>query len=98
MGWVETLMPLANRLGLLYRKGGHNAEADPLSRRPDFSTEITGDSMATMWWDGVVPESGQSVFPGDATDVPDGAVRENSNPVDVSAVSVDFLKSNTSRL
>ena len=28
VGWVETLMPLANRLRLLYRKGSHN-EADP---------------------------------------------------------------------
>ena len=44
-----------------------------------------------MWWDGVVPESGPSVLPGDATDAPVAAVRENSNPVDVSAVSVDLL-------
>ena len=43
-----------------------------------------------MWWDGVVHESGQSVLPGDATDVPDNAVRENSNPVDVTDVSVDL--------
>ena len=48
VGWEETLMPLANRLRLQYRKGSHN-EADPLSRRPDLSTEIMGDSTATMW-------------------------------------------------
>ena len=36
VGWVETLMPLAYRLRLLYRKDNIN-EADPLSRRPDFS-------------------------------------------------------------
>ena len=72
-------MPLANRLRLLYRKGSHN-EADPLSRRPDFSSEISDASAATMWWDGEVPESGQPVLPGDATDVPGGAIRENSSP------------------
>ena len=44
-----------------------------------------------MWWDGVVPESGQPVLPGDATDGPGDAVRESSNPVDVSDVSVDLL-------
>ena len=48
-------------------------------------------TTATMWWDGVVPESGQPVLPGDATDVPDDAVREDSNPVDVTDVSVDLL-------
>ena len=85
-------MPLANRLRLLYRKGSHN-EADPLSRRPDFSSEIPGDFAATMWWDGEVPEcSGQPVLPGDATDVLGGAIRENVSPtLDVTDVSADLL-------
>ena len=38
-----------------------------------------------------MPESGQSVLPGDVTDVPDDAVRDDSNPVDVTDVSVDLL-------
>ena len=33
--WVEKLMPYANEMRILYRKGILN-EADPVSRRPDF--------------------------------------------------------------
>ena len=33
--WVEKLMPYANVMRILYKKGILN-EADPVSRRPDF--------------------------------------------------------------
>ena len=33
--WVEKLMPYANEMRILYKKGILN-EADPMSRRPDF--------------------------------------------------------------
>ena len=80
VGWVETLMPLANRLRLLYRKGSIN-EADPLSRRPDFSVPIRQISAATTGWGGGVPTTGKQVFPGDLTEVPCCVTHVNSNPV-----------------
>ena len=63
-----------------------------MSRRPDFSSEIPGVFTATTWWVGEVPESGQPVLPRGATDVPGGAIRENSSPtLDVTDVSADLL-------
>jgi hypothetical protein len=53
--WVEQLMPYANEMRILYRKG-ILSEADPVSRRPDFlqiDLYILEDSL---WWDGNVPD------------------------------------------
>ena len=72
-------------------RDSHN-EADPLSRRPDFSSEIPCVSAATTWRGGEVPESGQPILPGDATDVLGGATNENVSPtLDMTDVSADLL-------
>ena len=90
IGWGETLMTLANRLRLLYRKGNIN-EADPLSRRPDFSVREL--SAAMTWWNGDLPDGGpKPVFPGDVTDVPGCSVHVSSPLVpDNSELSTDLL-------
>ena len=50
--WVEKLIPYANLMRILYKKGILN-EADPLSRRPDL---LPIDNMymldERLWWDG----------------------------------------------
>jgi hypothetical protein len=52
--WVEKLMPYANVMRILYRKGIHN-EADPVSRRPDFfPIEKLYSPDESLWWDGGV--------------------------------------------
>jgi hypothetical protein len=54
--WVEKLMPYANLMRILYRKGILN-EADPVSQRPVF---LPFDNMymldESLWWDGKVPD------------------------------------------
>jgi len=54
--WVEKLMPYANIMRILYRKGSLN-EADPVSRRPDFhpiDDEKLYNTQESLWWDGKV--------------------------------------------
>ena len=53
--WVERLMPFAQNISILYRKGFVN-EAEPVSRRPDFlhPDDIQLRRLAEMfalWWD-----------------------------------------------
>ncbi len=53
--WVEKLMPYANLMRILYRKG-ILIVADPVSQRPDF---LLIDNMympdESLWWDGNKP-------------------------------------------
>jgi len=56
--WVEKLMPYANYMRIVYRKGTEN-EADPVSRRPDF---------LSIWWDGDVPENNEFLLVLNATE------------------------------
>ena len=54
--WVEKLMPYANIMRILYRKGSLN-EADPVSRRPDFhpiDDDKLYNTQECLWWDGKV--------------------------------------------
>ncbi len=54
--WVEKLMPYANTMRILYRKGSLN-EADPVSRRPDFhpiDDDKLYNTQECLWWDGKV--------------------------------------------
>jgi hypothetical protein len=53
--WVEKLMPYANEMRILYRKGILN-EADPVSRRPDFHQIDLYRPEGSLWWDGNVPD------------------------------------------
>jgi len=52
--WVEKLMPYANLMRILCKKGILN-EVDPVSRRPDF---LPNDNLympdESLWWDGKV--------------------------------------------
>ena len=50
--FVEKLMPYANYMRIVYRKGELN-EADPVSRRPDFFS---------IWWDGELPSNFEDRF------------------------------------
>ena len=53
---VEKLMPDANMMRILYKKGILN-EADPVSRRPHFLPIINMYRPdESLWWDGKVPE------------------------------------------
>jgi hypothetical protein len=57
---VERLMPFAQNMSILYRKGSVN-EADPVSRRPDFfypdDVQLRRQAeMFALWWDNNVPD------------------------------------------
>ncbi len=49
--WVEKLMPYANGMRILYRKG-ILSEADPVSRRPDFLQLDLHIPKDSLWWNG----------------------------------------------
>jgi hypothetical protein len=51
------MMPYANLMSILYRKGILNG-ADPVSRRPDIHpVELRRpDELLSLWWDGNVSE------------------------------------------
>ena len=58
--WVERLMPFAQCMSILYRKGSVN-KADPISRRPDFFLRDVVHlrmpaELYALWWDGKVPD------------------------------------------
>jgi hypothetical protein len=53
--WVEKLMPYADEMHILYKKGILN-EADPVSRRPDFLQLDLYRPEDSLWWDGKVPD------------------------------------------
>ncbi len=58
--WVERLMPFAQNMSILYRKGYVN-EVDTVSRRPDFfhpdDVQLRKpNEMFALWWDGNVPD------------------------------------------
>ncbi len=52
--WVEKLMPYANAMRVLYKKGILK-EVDPVSRRPDFLQIDLYRPEDSLWWDGNVP-------------------------------------------
>jgi hypothetical protein len=52
---MEKLIPYANEMRILYRKGILN-EADPVSRRPDFFQIDMYRPRDRLWWDGNVPD------------------------------------------
>jgi hypothetical protein len=58
--WAERLMPFAQNMSILYRKGSVN-EADLVSRRPDFfhpdDIQLRRPAeMFALWWDGNVSD------------------------------------------